>query len=164
MLEQNTKLQLLEAHNKLREASKRAASSIIDDARLLSSFERNDENGEEKVVEKKLVRGLWIELFDGVKMMLIDDDSGWTRALCQSSGLSPKHYHTYYEKIKVIDGYVQEMTTKKVYSSGDTIEHKPNILHQPFINGLVMMMWKPPLPNLHNTPSILDPVIYHIAS
>lgn len=48
MLEQATKLQLLEAHNKLREASQRAASSIIDDSRLLSSFEDSEQDGEEK--------------------------------------------------------------------------------------------------------------------
>lgn len=163
MLAQDTKLELLEAHSRLRDAAQKAAYNIIDDSRLLSSYESHNETEEEQIVQKKLVRGLWIPLFDGVKLMLIDDNNGWTRALCQSNAVSPKHYHTYYEKIKVIDGYVKEMTNNKVYSAGETIEHKPNIFHQPFINGLVMMMWKPPLPGFEEKPSILDPIIYHLA-
>jgi hypothetical protein len=163
MFAQDTKSELLEAHIKLRNAAQKAASSIIHETKLLSSFEFDElENQIEEVVEKRLVRGIWIPIFEGVKMMLIDDNDGWTRALCQGNAVSPKHYHTYFEKIIVIDGQLQEVTTGQIYLPGSTVAHEPYKHHQPSINGVVMMMWKPPLPDVSIQPSASDPVIYHL--
>jgi hypothetical protein len=162
MLAQETKNELVSAHKKLRSAIDRVTENISVDTRLLHSVEF-DQHNKEIVVEKHLIKGVWINLFNGVKMMLIDDSNNWTRALCQSTGISPKHYHTYYEKILVIDGEVIEHTTNQIFLPGSEILHEPNVPHQPEINGLVMMMWKPPLPQIRGQ-SIIDPVIYHIMS
>ena len=163
MLAEKTRNELLNAHKKLRCAIDKVTATISSETRILSSIEVDHESTE-LVVEKHLVKGVWINLFENVKMMLIDDHDGWTRALCQSTGVSPKHYHTYYEKIIVIDGEVIEHTTQKKFNSGDEILHEPNVPHQPEINGLVMMMWKPPLPQFSVNPSMVDPIIYHVVS
>lgn len=152
------KNELLSAHLKLRAAAERATREIGQDIRVMASHD--DEN---KVIEAHLYRGSWVNIFPGIKLMLIDDRDGETRALCEADGTAPKHYHTYHESIFILEGEVIEKATNKVYRrAGDVIEHPPYEFHEPELHGLFMVKWRPPLPQLILGEFSIKNPVYHI--
>lgn len=152
------KNELLGAHLKLRAAAERATKEIGQDIRIMSSHDVED-----KIIEAHLYRGSWVNVFPGMKLMLIDDKEGCTRALCEGNGLVPKHYHTYYESLYVLEGKIFERTTGKEYFTGQIVDHEPYEWHEPELNGLFMVRWRPPLPQLIVGQFSLQNPVYHVA-
>lgn len=132
---------LRDAHIRLRSAAEKAVREIGQDIRVLSSFEEDD-----KTIDTHLYRGYWVTIFPTVKLMLIDDTDGATRALCEATGSMPKHSHSYEETVTVIHGTLLELTTGRVYSAGEEVTHKALEIHQPDMHGLFFISWRPPLP------------------
>jgi mannose-6-phosphate isomerase-like protein (cupin superfamily) len=151
------KNELLSAHMRLRAAAERATREIGQDIRVMASHDHED-----KIMEAHLYRGTWVNIFPGIKLMLIDDGDGYTRALCEGQGVMPKHYHTYYESLFVLEGEIIERTTGKKYEVCETAEHEPYEFHEPELHGLFMVRWKPPLPQLILSESYLKNPVYHI--
>ena len=152
------KNELLSAHLRLRAAAERATKEIGQDIRVMASHDHED-----KVMEAHLYRGSWVNVFPGMRLMLIDDKDGCTRALCEGEGIVPKHYHTYHESLHVLEGRILEKTTGKEYFTGQTVDHEPYEFHQPELHGLFMVRWRPPLPQLIVGNFSLNNPVYHIA-
>lgn len=151
------KNELLTAHLRLRAAAERATKEIGQDIRVMASHDHED-----KIMEAHLYRGSWINIFPGIKLMLIDDRDGCTRAICEGDGVMPKHYHTYYESLFVLEGEIIEKTTGQVYGVSETAEHQPYEMHEPELNGLFLVRWKPPLPQLIIGEFSFKNPVYHI--
>lgn len=152
------KNELLGAHLRLRAAAEKATREIGQDIRVMASHSHDD-----KVIEAHLYRGSWVNIFPGIRLMLIDDRDGCTRALCEGEGTMPKHYHTYHESLFVLEGELIEKTSGNIYSVGQTVEHNAYEFHEPELRGLFMVRWKPPLPQLIVGQFSLQNPIYHIA-
>lgn len=158
------KQDLKNAHLELRKAVEKATRDIADDARVL----RVDYNGEP--ASYTLHRGAWVKSQGGLRMMLVDNNdacaddgtctcqsvnwsqiddfknaSACTRVLCSGTGSVDLHSHTYAEIVQVVQGTLTEVTTGRVYKSGDVLIYPPNTQHQPQLDGMVLICWQPPL-------------------
>jgi len=144
--------ELKSAHQKLRKAAMHAAKTINDGVRVIESH--NDNSSGNLDVSRVMVSGKWGTLFDGIKIMLIDNDENCTRAICEGVGVAPLHFHKFDEKIIVVSGYVIDSLSGKIFYPGEIIHHKANEKHQPEINGTIICVWTPPLPLLESLESI----------
>jgi mannose-6-phosphate isomerase-like protein (cupin superfamily) len=143
--------ELKSAHQRLRNAATHAAKKITDETRIIESHNDGNNSGPVSTV---MVSGKWGRLFEGIKIMLIDNDEICTRAICEGSGLAPLHFHKFDEKIIVVSGYLIDNLSKKIFYPGETIYHPANEKHQPEINGTIICVWTPPLPLLKPLESI----------
>ena len=144
--------ELKSAHQKLRKAATHAAKAINDGVRVVESH--NDNSSGDLDISRVMVSGKWGTLFDGIKIMLIDNDENCTRAICEGVGIAPLHFHKFDEKLIVVSGYVIDNLSGKIFYPGETIHHPANEKHQPEINGTVICVWTPPLPLLSPLESI----------
>lgn len=144
--------ELKRAHEKLRKVATHAAKVINNETRIIESH--NDNSSGNLDVSRVMVSGKWGTLFDGIKIMLIDNDENCTRAICEGVGLAPLHFHKFDERIIVVSGYVKDNLSGKIFYPGDIIHHKANEKHQPEINGTIICVWTPPLPLLESFESI----------
>lgn len=147
----NIQTELKKAHQKLRKVASQAAKIINDETRIIESH--NDISGDVDI-SRVLISGKWGELFDGIKIMLIDNDEHCTRAMCEGIGLAPLHFHKFDEKIIVVSGYVKDNLSGKIFYAGETIHHKAGEKHQPEVNGTIICIWTPPLPLLESFESL----------
>ena len=110
-----------------------------------------------------LVRGVWMETFPGLKVMLIDDSGhcgtcpshylcpevGCTRVLAEAKMpvKLPAHSHTYPETIHVIEGIYRDdrIDGIKYHRKGSMVFYKAHTLHEPIMSGLFLICWSPPL-------------------
>ena len=144
--------ELKRAHEKLRKVARHAAKVINNETRIIESH--NDNSCGSLDVSTVMVSGKWGTLFDGIKIMLIDNDETCTRAICEGIGLAPLHFHKFDEKLIVVSGYVIDSLSGKIFYPGETIHHPANEKHQPEIIGTVICVWTPPLPLLSSLESI----------
>jgi hypothetical protein len=147
----NIQTELKKAHQRLRKVASQAAKIINDETRIIESH--NEISGDVDI-SRVLISGKWGELFDGIKIMLIDNDEHCTRAMCEGAGLAPLHFHKFDEKIIVVSGQVRDNLSGKIFYPGETIHHKAGEKHQPEINGTIICIWTPPLPLLDSLESI----------
>ena len=109
-----------------------------------------------------LVRGVWMETFPGLRVMLIDDSGhcgtcpssylcpevGCTRVLAEAKRPVhlPKHTHAYHETVHVIEGvFRDDLMEASYHRKGSQIFYKAHTPHEPILSGLFLICWSPPL-------------------